>query len=659
MSSEEKLARRRQIEGLVENSLGVHLSLCDDSPAIHKIMASSQPLAVIRGSEERRIIDNIATIGHALRKEVYHWSLTSGLNRCLPTADNYQSDAPEPITLSEEGKRKVPAPGLPMLLWYLLNEWQHPFRGSDPTKNPTYAMNRTDITASDSKGVVFILKDAHMLLNPQSSAIAIRMLKDLVEAIAWQISSRNGQNDMSLFDMTIIITAPIGWEIPVEFRDLASDLIFPRPNNDEFSSLLYEAALIDRADSTNAKYRQMAAQEGQILHAATGLSASNFLGAIKESCVEQALDRNDPYNIRHDIIADAKKNAIKAGGAIIYEEPNWSMSDVGGHDVLKSYLQECSLFFDPTNPIQDQLPEGVHLPMPKGILMVGIPGCGKSLEAKAMASMLNVPLLTLDMGAVFTGIVGGSEQRVREAIQLAEDCAPCVMRIEEIEKALSGSGSSNMSDGGTTNRVFQTVLNWLQEKEKAVFVVATANDVAQLPPELLRKGRFDEIFFVDLPVLEERVDILRIHLRKSAGLTDEQIDTQFDLIELARKTDKFSGAEIEALVKRALLSAVFSHRNDGTLADFSFNNQHIYDTIGPDGSRTFKILADSEVEKLNNLRNIARSSWMSASSYEFDATDRPAAKKSPAATSAFFTEDVPSKPVVRRKKAGPNDASSK
>jgi SpoVK/Ycf46/Vps4 family AAA+-type ATPase len=262
-----------------------------------------------------------------------------------------------------------------------------------------------------------------------------------------------------------------------------------------------------------------------------------------------------------------------------------------------------------------------------------------------MASMLNVPLLTLDMGAVFTGIVGGSEQRVREALQLAEDCAPCVMRIEEIEKALSGSGSSNMSDGGTTNRVFQTILNWLQEKEKPVFVVATANAVEQLPSELLRKGRFDEIFFVDLPVASEREEIFRIHLRKWAGLTDDQITERFDLAALAARTQNFSGAEIEALIKDSLYGAVSEFANAGNISEFEFTDTHIHGTIGVDGTRTFRILYDSEAARLNNLRETARTSWANASTHASETGPVGSTGNSVLSTSDdiaddFFSEDT-------------------
>jgi len=190
------------------------------------------------------------------------------------------------------------------------------------------------------------------------------------------------------------------------------------------------------------------------------------------------------------------------------------------------------------------------LPEPKGILLLGVQGCGKSLIAKSIASLWKLPLLRLDVGKIFAGIVGSSEENMRKAIRVAESVAPCILWIDELEKGFSGTQSSGQSDGGTTSRVFGTFLTWMQDKKAATFVVATSNDVTALPPELLRKGRFDEIFFIDLPSAEERMAIFNIHLRKRKRNPDD-----FDLARLAAATPGFSGAEIEACVVDALYDA--------------------------------------------------------------------------------------------------------
>jgi SpoVK/Ycf46/Vps4 family AAA+-type ATPase len=183
-------------------------------------------------------------------------------------------------------------------------------------------------------------------------------------------------------------------------------------------------------------------------------------------------------------------------------------------------------------------------------MLLGVQGCGKSLVAKAIASQWQFPLLRFDLGKVFGGLVGESEGNIRGALQLAQALAPCVLWIDEIEKGLSGVGSSDRSDGGTTARVVGTFLTWMQEKSEPVFVVATANRIDLLPPELLRKGRFDELFFVDLPTQSVRREILKIHLRKKRQEPDD-----FDLDELATLALGFSGAEIEEAVREGMFSA--------------------------------------------------------------------------------------------------------
>ena len=188
--------------------------------------------------------------------------------------------------------------------------------------------------------------------------------------------------------------------------------------------------------------------------------------------------------------------------------------------------------------------------MPKGLLLLGVQGCGKSLAAKAVSRYWRMPLLRLDMGQLFGSLVGASEENVRRAIKLAESISPAILWIDEIDKGFSGLKSSGESDSGTTSRVFATLITWLQEKTKPVFVIATANNVEQLPPELLRQGRFDEIFFVDLPTSEERAEIFRIHLQRR-----RRDPRKFDLRALVEATEGFSGAEIEQGVISALYDA--------------------------------------------------------------------------------------------------------
>ena len=219
------------------------------------------------------------------------------------------------------------------------------------------------------------------------------------------------------------------------------------------------------------------------------------------------------------------------------------MKEVGGLEQLKEWLSKRGKAFSPAA-------REFGLPEPRGILLLGIPGCGKSLTAKAISSMWQLPLLKLDVGKVFSSLVGSSEENVRRAIATAESIAPSILWLDEMEKGFSGLSSSGQTDGGTTARVFGTFLTWLQEKKSPVFVVATCNNVKELPPELLRKGRFDEIFFVDLPSKEERKDIFRIHLEKR-----HRDPNGFDLEKLAESTKEFAGSELEEIIVSALYDA--------------------------------------------------------------------------------------------------------
>ena len=228
-----------------------------------------------------------------------------------------------------------------------------------------------------------------------------------------------------------------------------------------------------------------------------------------------------------------------------------SLESIGGLDVLKDWLLKRKDAFG-------KRAVEYGLPSPKGLLIVGIPGTGKSLTAKATAAVFGVPLLKLDAGRLFGGLVGQSEGNLRSVIQTAEAIAPCCLWIDEIEKGFAGSKSSGATDGGTSARVFGSFISWMQEKKAPVFVVATANDVSQLPPEFLRKGRFDELFFVDLPNQDEREAIWTIQIAKYG-----RDPRDFDLVQLARACDGLTGSEIENVFIEALYAA-FDEENEPT-----------------------------------------------------------------------------------------------
>ena len=229
------------------------------------------------------------------------------------------------------------------------------------------------------------------------------------------------------------------------------------------------------------------------------------------------------------------------------------MDTVGGLEALKTWLERKAA-------IMEDLPaaRAFGVETPQGAMIAGMPGCGKSLTAKAASELFGLPLLRLDIGALMGRYVGDSEANMRRALRLAETVSPCVLWVDELEKAFTGIGGGSTNTGSEiTSRLFGYFLTWMQENTKPVFVLATANDVSALPPELLRKGRFDEIFYVDFPNEDERAEILEVHLRKR-----EKDGFRIDVQQLARKTDGFSGADLEGVVKDAVEQAFLDGKAD-------------------------------------------------------------------------------------------------
>ncbi len=273
-----------------------------------------------------------------------------------------------------------------------------------------------------------------------------------------------------------------------------------------------------------------------VLSSLLGLTIDEGRTALSKAIVEKGKLSEDEI----DILISQKEQIIKKSGHLEYFHPKENMNSIGGLDNLKEWLEVRKKGFL-TNA------KKYKLKSPKGIMLLGIPGTGKSLSAKAVSSSWKMPLVRLDFGKIFGSLVGESETNIRETIKIAESLSPCILWIDEIEKGLSGLNSTG--DGGTSSRVFGTFLTWMQEKESEVFVLATANDISVLPPELLRKGRFDEIFFVDLPTKEERIEIIMIHLKNV-----EQDITSFNIEKISEESKGFSGAELEEVINEALFN---------------------------------------------------------------------------------------------------------
>lgn len=331
----------------------------------------------------------------------------------------------------------------------------------------------------------------------------------------------------------IVLITPSN-EVPPELAGHAIVVEWPLPDRSEIADIL-DSAIKALPEGMQADAAPNGSRDAAI-DAAVGLTAEEAQSCYAKSLV--STKRIDPV-----AVAQEKKRVISREKVLEWFDPlPGGLDAVGGLDALKGWLAARRAAFGPRA-------RAYGLPAPKGALLVGVPGCGKSLTAKAIATAWGMPLLRLDLGALKSKFVGESEGNIRKALKVAETVAPCVLWLDEIEKALSGA-TQGAADGGVSSDALGAVLSWMQDRAGSVFVVATANDVSALPPELLRKGRFDELFFVDLPNATERAEVLgaalRQHGRAGAGINVDVV---------ARATADFTGAEISALVPDALFAA--------------------------------------------------------------------------------------------------------
>ena len=499
---------------------------------IEEIWIARQPIIWVNTFEERRVIEEIIhspivgivkeegdEIGKVNpRKKLFIWSCTQGLVEVKNNQfQNYDTLKPADVQ----------------------------------TLNPVIAMEQV---ASDRlnyethEGSILIVRDLHKMMgNPSTS----RKMRDIIK-------------HLSISMKTIIIVGPSN-EIPDELQKDIYYVDFDYPDAKLIRNILdvivngiKKKAKVDKKDERyhiarargkDMRYRTTYSDEeiADIIKSAQGLTRSEITIAFSKSIT------NTPDGvIEYMRVAEEKKNIIKRSQVLEIWTRTEPMKDVGGNGDLKTWLEERG------NAVTGKASDFGVRP-PKGALVTGVQGGGKSMIAKAVAGTYRLPLIRLDFGRIFAGLVGSSEKNTRNMIAQVEAMSPCVLWIDEIEKGLSGTGSSNFSDGGTSSRVFGTFISWLQDKTKPVFVIATANDVSQLPAELLRKGRFDAIWFVDLPTEDERKEIYRIHLQRIKPVGRDP--KKFDLDKLAKiryerngEFFDYSGAEIEEAINDALFA---------------------------------------------------------------------------------------------------------
>lgn len=399
------------------------------------------------------------------------------------------------------------------------------------------------------EGALFVLLDFHPSLERPE---VVRRLRDRLP-------------DLVRRRQSVVLIGPTA-RLPIELEKDAAVVDLPLPGPQALMQELVRVAKIERKELS-------AGVADRAVRSALGLSLNEASRVFRKVMVLRGGIKEQDLGL----IVEEKKSVLRTSDVLDFHELAEGLSDVGGLGEMKRWLDNRSKAFG-------EEARAFGLPAPKGLLLLGVQGCGKSLSAKAVAELWKFPLLRLDLGAVFSGAGGSPEAAIRQAIKVSESLAPVVLWVDEIEK-----GFSQVEAGESSVRVFGSFLTWLAEKKKEVFVVATANDVTSLPPELLRRGRFDEVFFVDLPNVHERLDVLKIHLDKRG-----RDPRRFDRLEqVASAMEHFSGAEIEQVVVAALYRAFSSER------ELSFEDLEIATKQTVPLYRTYE-------EKIKALRDWAR-----------------------------------------------------
>lgn len=463
----------------------------DIKQELETLIKARYPLIMLETSEESRAVRLIASIAVQQNKTFLAWAVTTGL--CKPTDTT---------------------------------KWQKVAEG---TEDP---LNALDYVNNSTEPIIAIFKDFHKFMN---DIMPVRKLRDLHEALK---ETRN----------TVIITTPVV-SIPQEMQKEITVISLPLPTEDDLWQTLQETLSgVETGAKGNRKTGQilsgidkMLKENGNkeaILKAGLGLTLNEFENVLSKSIVAtETLDTS--------VIIAEKEQIIRKSQILEFYTSLADMQDVGGLKTLKQWIEQRKhAFSDKARKF------GLH--QPKGVLLIGSPGTGKSLMAKVIGKHMGMPLLRLDMSKIFSGIVGSSEQNITAALKVADATAPAVLWLDEVEKAMAGVQSSGQLDSGVTARIFGIFLTWMQEHESAVFICMTSNNPTQLPPEFMRAGRFDAIFHVNLPNVPERKEIFEIHLHKVHRNIED-----FNTEAFAGMTDGFSGAEIEAVIQDALHAVYF------------------------------------------------------------------------------------------------------
>lgn len=458
----------------------------NDIHDLELVLGSHIPIVVVESQEERRVMDMLSRLRLTLGRQLYRWTVTDGL---LPV---FHVDMAPPIP-DPEGKAA---------------RFTEPARATDALAQ----------IKSATRGGIYLLLDFHPYLD---DPVTIRLLKE----IAYASEST---------DTTVVLLSH-ELRIPIELDHLTVSFRLSLPSRERLIEMIREEAKRWSRAQHGRRVKTDNVSLDMMVRYLSGLTLADARRLVRKAIQHDGAITQDDL----PAVAQAKYDLLNKEGVLSFEQETAEFSDVGGLESLKRWLHQRRATF-----VGETETPGVD--PPKGIMLLGVQGGGKSLAAKAVAGTWCLPLLRLDFGTLYNKYFGETERNLRRSLQIAEAMSPCVLWIDELEKGISPADH----DGGTSRRVLGTLLTWMAERRKPVFIVATANEIQDLPPELVRKGRLDEIFFVDLPDEDTRAQIFAIHLRKRG-----QEGGEVDLARLADATEGFTGAEIEQVVIGALFTA--------------------------------------------------------------------------------------------------------
>ncbi|PYX69252.1 MAG: AAA family ATPase [Acidobacteria bacterium] len=490
-----------------EQLLTGQTDIADVVERLKVLINSSTPIVIMETVEETRALQLVRTASADLNMVVFEWTIADGLTRSGSNSPALPSGTALQARIN--GARHAADPDAP--------DSRH--AAIYNTQDPVQALANLETLTLEA---VFVLKDFHRHME---DPVVVRRLRDV------------GQK-FSTNRRTVIITAP-AITVPPELASLVEFLDLPLPDRQRLRQII---------DETLARLSKTHTFQGKLDGMGLDAMANNLRGLTEEGA-ERAISQTlvARYGLCAETVTDvleAKKELLRRSEMLDFVEVSDTMASIGGLDNLKHWLAQRR------GAWEDEA-RAFGLEPPRGMIILGVQGCGKSMCARAVAGEWKLPLVKFDTAAVYDKYVGETEKRIQKVFQVAEGLAPCVLWIDELEKVFAGSGPDSASaDAGVSSRLLAAFLSWMQDRKAPVFVAATCNNVTALPPELIRKGRFDELFFVDLPNQAERKQIFAIQLAKR-----KRNPADFDLNRVTTAADGYSGAEIESVVQTALYAA--------------------------------------------------------------------------------------------------------